>query len=81
MKLPTEVRTALHAPRIARFCVTDSNGYPHCVPLWFDVDGDDIVMISPRETRKVDYLQASPKSSICIGGAKTGAANSATRIC
>jgi Pyridoxamine 5'-phosphate oxidase len=68
MKLPAEVREALRIPRIARFCVTDRNGYPHCVPLWFDVDGDDIVMISPRETRKVDYVRASPQSSICIGG-------------
>ena len=68
MKLPPEVRSALSTPRIARFCVNDSNGYPHCVPLWFDVDGEDIVMISPLETRKVDYLRASPKSAICIGG-------------
>ena len=33
--------------------------------------GGDIVMISDRKTRKVDFLAVNPKASICIGGGET----------
>jgi hypothetical protein len=63
-----EVRTLLESALVARLSVVDPNGYPHTVPLWFAVDGDDIVMISDRNTRKVDFLAVNSKASICIGG-------------
>ena len=66
--LQADVRSFLESPHVARLSVIDSNGYPHTVPLWYAVDGDDIVMISDRNTRKVDFLAANPKASICIGG-------------
>ena len=66
--LKPEVRTFLEAPQVARLSVIDSNGYPHTVPLWYGVDGDDIVMISDRNTRKVDFIESNSKASICIGG-------------
>ncbi|MCK6577094.1 MAG: pyridoxamine 5'-phosphate oxidase family protein [Anaerolineae bacterium] len=69
--LTPELRTFLQAPLIARLSVIDSNGYPHTVPLWFDVDGNDIVIISDRKTRKVDYIKANSKASVCIGGGET----------
>jgi hypothetical protein len=62
------VRTLLESPLVARLSVVDQDGYPHTVPLWFAVDGDDIVMISDRKTRKVDFLGSNRKASICIGG-------------
>ena len=66
--LAPDLLAVLNKPLIARLSVVDPDGFPHTVPLWFDVDGDDIVMISDRNTRKVDYLALNPKSSICIGG-------------
>ena len=66
--LKPEVRALLEQPLIARLSVVDSHGYPHTVPLWYAVDGDDIVMISDRNTRKVEFLGANPKASMCIGG-------------
>ncbi|MDZ4768346.1 MAG: pyridoxamine 5'-phosphate oxidase family protein [Chloroflexota bacterium] len=66
--LTSEQRDLLRIPLIARLSVNDPNGYPHTVPLWFDLDGDDLVIITDRNTRKVDYLNADPKASICIGG-------------
>ena len=62
------VRSFLESPYVARLSVIDPNGYPHTVPLWYAVDGDDIVMISDRNTRKVDFVGRNPKASICIGG-------------
>lgn len=46
----------------------DPAGYPHTVPVWFMLDGDDIVIISDRGTRKVGYMQANPKGAVTIGG-------------
>jgi hypothetical protein len=66
--LKPAVRAFLEAPHVARLSVIDSNGYPHTVPLWYGVDGDDIVMISDRNTRKVDFIESNSKASICIGG-------------
>lgn len=66
--LDDTVREFLKQPLIARLSVIDPQGYPHTVPLWFDVDGDDIVIISDRNTRKIDYIQVNPKGSVEIGG-------------
>src|SRR5215813_3767125 len=66
--LTSAVRSFLESPHVARLSVVDSNGYPHTVPLWYAVDGNDIVMISDRNTRKVDFVGSNPKASICIGG-------------
>ena len=66
--LNADVRALLASPHVARLSVVDPNGYPHTVPLWYAVDGDDIVMISVRDTRKVDYVRTNAKASICIGG-------------
>jgi general stress protein 26 len=66
--LTDEIREFLKKPLIARLSVIDSRGYPHTVPLWFDMDGDDIVIISDRNTRKNDYIKVDPKGAINIGG-------------
>jgi hypothetical protein len=66
--LKPEVRSLLERPLVARLSVVDTNGYPHTVPLWYAVDGDDIVMISDRNTRKVALLGSNPRASVCIGG-------------
>ena len=48
-------------------CVPETARYLP-VPVWFDVDGDDIVFISARDTAKVRYIQANPKGAVTIGG-------------
>lgn len=63
-----QAREVLQKPIIARLGTIDKNGYPHVVPLWFDVDGDDIMIISDRKTRKVDFIALNPKGSVQIGG-------------
>ncbi len=66
--LTEEVRALLKQPLIARMSVIDPDGYPHTVPVWFGLDGNDLVIISVRDTRKVDYLQVNPKGAVVIGG-------------
>ncbi|NLX10919.1 MAG: hypothetical protein GXY36_14815 [Chloroflexi bacterium] len=61
-------RALLQKPLIARLSVIDPDGYPHTVPVWFMLDGDDLVAISVRDTRKIGYLLANPKGAMTIGG-------------
>ena len=62
------IREFLQKPLIARMSTIDSEGYPHTVPVWFALDGDDLVIISVRQTRKVSHIQANPKGALTIGG-------------
>ena len=61
-------REFLEKPLIARLCVIDAAGYPHSVPVWFMLDGDDIIFITERGTRKVQYALRNPKGAVVIGG-------------
>ena len=61
-------KSFLEKPLLARMCTIDSDGYPHAVPVWFMRDGDQIVIISVRATRKVGHIQANPKGAMVIGG-------------
>ena len=63
-----KIREFLQAPQIARLSTIDENGYPHTVPLWFDVDGNDLVIISDRNTRKIEHIAANSKGALQIGG-------------
>lgn len=62
------IREFLQKPLIARMSTIDSQGYPHTVPVWFMLDGDDLVIISVRQTSKVNHIQANPKGALTIGG-------------
>lgn len=62
------VREFLQKPLIARMSTLDPDGYPHTVPVWFMLDGNDLVVISVRSTRKVGHILANPKGAIVIGG-------------
>ena len=62
------VREFLQKPLVARLSTIDPAGYPHTVPVWFMLAGDDIVVISVSNTRKVGHIRANPKGAITIGG-------------
>jgi general stress protein 26 len=66
--LTDEMRGHLAKPLIARLATNGRNGYPSVVPLWFMLDGDDIVIISERATGKVRNLEADGRASVNIGG-------------
>jgi predicted pyridoxine 5'-phosphate oxidase superfamily flavin-nucleotide-binding protein len=66
--LTDTVRSFLQKPRIAYVSTIAPDGYPHTVPVWFDVDGDDLVIIAVRSTRKIAHALANPKGAITIGG-------------
>jgi general stress protein 26 len=58
----------LEKPLLARLSTVDQDGYPHTVPVWFMLDGGDVVFISSRDTRKVRNIETNPKGAVTIGG-------------
>jgi hypothetical protein len=46
----------------------DSDGYPHSVPTWFDVGGEDLIFSLQKGRARLKYIQANPKGAVAIGG-------------
>jgi PPOX class probable F420-dependent enzyme len=61
-------RAFLQQRLIARLSTIDSAGYPHTVPVWFMLDGDELLFISDRGVRKTRNALANPKGAAVIGG-------------
>lgn len=72
MLLSDAARALLQKPVIVRMAVNDPNGYPHVVPVWFALDGEDVIVFGFRNTRKVDYIKANAKGAVQIGGDPAG---------
>ncbi|MFO7681525.1 MAG: pyridoxamine 5'-phosphate oxidase family protein [Chloroflexota bacterium] len=66
------VRALLEQPIIVRFTTIRPDGYPHTVPVWFMLDGDDLLVFSLRETRKVKNALVDAKGCFSIGGDPAG---------
>ena len=45
---------------------TIQNGKPHLVPVWYFYDGTNIIVSTPKGTKKTRNLQSNPKVSIII---------------
>lgn len=73
MTLTEDFRKFLEQPHVARIAVIDDEGYPHVVPIWYALDGEDLIFFSTRTTRKVVHAQANPKAAVTIGGEPYGA--------
>jgi nitroimidazol reductase NimA-like FMN-containing flavoprotein (pyridoxamine 5'-phosphate oxidase superfamily) len=66
--LTSEVRRFLQKPRIARLATIGADGYPHVVPIYFMLDGDNLIFGSDRDNRKVKNALSNPKGAVVIGG-------------
>ncbi len=66
--LDDQLRTFLQQRLIARVTTISPDGYPHTVPIWYILDGDDIVIATGPDSRKVKNICANPKGAVTIGG-------------
>lgn len=67
-----QARSLLSQPVIVRLTTIRPNGYPHTIPVWFMLDGEELVLFSGRDNRKVKNALVNPKGSIAIGGDPVG---------
>ncbi|TDB98744.1 PPOX class F420-dependent oxidoreductase [Actinomadura sp. 7K534] len=52
--------------RTGKAGVVRKDGSPHVTPIWFVLDGDDVLFNTGRETVKGRALARDPRLSICV---------------
>ncbi len=65
-------REFLQKPIVGRMSTIDKDGYPHSVPVWHVLDGDDLVVFGWVKTAKVGHIRANTKGNLSIGGDASG---------
>ena len=62
-----EAREFLSADtRTGKLATTGRDGRPHVVPVWFVLDGDDLVFMTGAETLKGRALERNGWASLCV---------------
>jgi PPOX class probable F420-dependent enzyme len=56
----------LSKPRTGKLTTTRKNGAPHVAPIWFDLDGDEIVFTTSESSVKGRNLARDPRVSMCV---------------
>jgi PPOX class probable F420-dependent enzyme len=49
-----------------KLALTRPDGRPHVTPVWFVLDGDDIVLTTGRNSVKGRALQRDPSAALCV---------------
>jgi PPOX class probable F420-dependent enzyme len=64
---PEETRAfLLHGTRTAKVATASRDGQPHVMPVWFVLDGEDIVFTTARESVKGKHLRRDPRVSLLV---------------
>jgi PPOX class probable F420-dependent enzyme len=62
-----EIRTfLLDAPRTATLATVRGDGRPRVAPIWFDLDGDEIVFTAWHASVKMANLRRDPRVALCV---------------
>jgi PPOX class probable F420-dependent enzyme len=62
--------------RFARLATIGRDGFPHNVPIWFDLEANDdgshdVVFVSDRAAAKTRNVLANPRAAVTVGGEPT----------
>ncbi|HEY7976128.1 MAG TPA: PPOX class F420-dependent oxidoreductase [Ktedonobacterales bacterium] len=52
--------------RTATVCTIRADGRPHAAPVWFALDGADVIFTTTATTMKARNLQRDPRVCICV---------------
>lgn len=64
---PDEIREFLsHGTRTGKLAVLTASGHPHVMPVWFVLDGDDIVFNTGATTVKGKHILRDGRVSLCV---------------
>jgi hypothetical protein len=53
-------------PRTAKLATVRKDGRPHVAPVWFALDGDDLVFTTGKHTAKGQAIRRDPRVSLCV---------------
>jgi hypothetical protein len=62
------IRASLDRPLLAYRSTVDAAGHPHTAPVWFGVDGDDLIFPTQADRARLKPIRADPKGAVAIGG-------------
>ena len=64
---PDEIREFLtHGTRTGKLAVLTPSGHPHVMPIWFVLDGDDIVFNTGAKTVKGKHILSDGRVSLAV---------------
>ncbi len=64
---PDEIRAfLLQGRRTGKLAVAMRDGQPHVMPVWFVLDGDDLVFTTGSDTVKGRWIQGDGRLSLCV---------------
>jgi PPOX class probable F420-dependent enzyme len=52
--------------RTGKLAVTRADGRPHVTPIWFGLDGDDVVFTTHETSLKGKALRRDPRATMCV---------------
>jgi len=55
-----------HGTRTGKLATTRRDGRPHVVPIWFVVDGGDLVFTTAARTVKARSMRRDPRVCVCV---------------
>jgi hypothetical protein len=64
---PEQTRDFLgHGQRTGKVATVRADGRPHVAPIWFVLDGDDVVFMTGADTVKGKSLRRDPRVSLAV---------------
>jgi PPOX class probable F420-dependent enzyme len=64
---PSEYRSFLtDRPRTAKLATVRADGRPHVAPIWFALDGDDLIFTTWHTSVKAVNMQRDARVSLCV---------------
>lgn len=64
---PAEIRAFLtHGTRTGKLATVRANGRPHVAPIWFVLDGDDLLFTTWHSSVKGLNIQRDPYVTLCV---------------
>jgi PPOX class probable F420-dependent enzyme len=66
MVLTDEQREFLDEVHFAVVATIASDGMPHQTVMWYELDGDQVLLNTPRDSLKHRHLKRDPRISVCV---------------
>jgi PPOX class probable F420-dependent enzyme len=64
---PDQAREFLaHGTRTGKLASTRADGSPHVTPVWFVLDGDDVLFTTHEKAVKGRTLRRDPRAALCV---------------
>ena len=60
-EMPAEVRRLVEQPNYAHIATLMPDGAPHSVPVWIDIEGDNLAILTGPSSRKARNLERDPQ--------------------